>query len=104
MSATASCAIARTKASVFSVLLMQLHSRARALTKWVVHADSTYVHDATKEEPASGRRAPSAVRLSDDAPIDTLTAIRNAGPPILLVDDEGGVVMASAAALQLWVR
>ena len=104
MSATPSCAMARIKMSVFSVLFMQLHSGARPLTIWVVHADSTYVHDATKGEPLSGRRAPSALRLRDTAPFDTLTAIRDAGPPILLVDEEGGVFMASTAARQLWAR
>src|SRR3954447_6119704 len=104
MRATASCAIARTTASVFSVSVIQLHSGAPALTKWVRPADSTHVQDAATGEPRSGRRANSALRVRHAAPTDALTAIRDAGPPLLLIDDEGCVVMATAAALPLWPR
>ena len=62
------------------------------------------MHDATTEEPASGRRATRPVGESLAEASATLRAIRDAGPAIILVDGAGVVVLASAAADALWSR
>ena len=58
------------------------------------------MHDATLGEPQSRRR--STLQQGGVASFDTLAAIRDAGPPILLVDRNGEIVLASAAAQGLW--
>ncbi|TML15601.1 MAG: EAL domain-containing protein [Actinobacteria bacterium] len=60
------------------------------------------MNDATWGEPQSRRR--TTLDQGDGAPLDKLAAIRDAGPPLLLVDRNSTVVLASAAAQRLWPR
>jgi PAS domain-containing protein len=62
------------------------------------------VQDATKEDPASGSRSTGPIADPVASPSATLRALRDSGPPIVLVDGTGRVVLASAAANALWSR
>jgi diguanylate cyclase (GGDEF)-like protein/PAS domain S-box-containing protein len=60
------------------------------------------MNNASSGELRAKRPDAGISRLSATSAADSLSAIRDAGPPILLVDSEGRVILASATAQEFW--